>query len=366
MTVHPPQEYIEQDEKLALPDYRVTFRTFQSLTDTIRGNIHNLPRDIDLVIGIPRSGMIPAYMLALFLNKPACSLPEFIKGVSFEHGFTQRAMAPITIHKVLVVDDSIHSGASLAKAKQKLLPFSADYVFEYAAIYARTSSKCLVDYYFEIIDSDRIFQWNYLNHAYASRFCYDFDGVLCVDPTDEENDDGANYEKFLENAKPLYIPGYKIYAIVTARPEKYRPQTEAWLKKHNVLYETLYMMDVTSAEERRKLGNHAGFKAEIYRKLDKAICFIESDPRQAKEIAKLSGKRCICVKTDEYFVNTSYNLLEQSLAKLEQSLAKAETQLSSLYHSRSWRITRPLRIACLCLRDPSGAWRRIKDKIKTN
>ena len=129
------------------------------------------------------------------------------------------------------------------------------------------------------------------------------DGVLCVDPTDEQNDDGEKYIEFILNAKPLYIPTFKINSIVTSRLEKYRAQTEQWLKKHNVQYENLYMLDLPSMKERRRLKCHAEFKAKIYAQKEDCSYFIESDRKQAQQIAYMTGKQVICVTTDEYFRN---------------------------------------------------------------
>ena len=42
------------------------------------------------------------------------------------------------------------------------------------------------------------------------------DGVLCIDPTEKENDDGERYKHFLNNAAPLHIPKYTIGHIVIA------------------------------------------------------------------------------------------------------------------------------------------------------
>ena len=158
----------------------------------------------------------------------------------------------------------------------------------------------MIDYFFEEVESPRMFQWNYLNHVISEKCCFDIDGVLCVDPTNEENDDGEKYINFIKNAKPLFIPQYKIYSLVTSRLEKYRDVTEEWLKKNGVKYENLYMLNCATAEERRQKNLHAKFKAEIYKKSD-AICFIESEPRQAKEIFELTGKQVICTQTDEIF-----------------------------------------------------------------
>ena len=123
---------------------------------------------------------------------------------------------------------------------------------------------------------------------------------LCVDPTAEENDDGEKYRRFILNARPLFVPNDKVKALVTSRLEKYRPETERWLAENGVKYEKLYMLDLPSREERIRRGAHASFKAEIYKKLKDAHLFIESNPLQAAEIRRLSGKPVICTETDEY------------------------------------------------------------------
>ena len=279
------------------------FRTFQQLTSTIRKNLYKLPSDIDVVVGIPRSGIIPAYIIALFLNKNVCSINEFVNNLLPQKG--ERAInenQQKEKRKILIVDDSINTGKALSKVKEQLKSIDqSKYDIEYCCIYAIEESKNKVDYYFEIVEQPRMFQWNYLNHSNSSVSCYDMDGVLCVDPTDEENDDGEKYINFILNAKPLYIPTYTINSIVTSRLEKYRAQTEEWLKQHNVKYQNLYMLDLPTAEERRKLNCHADFKAKIFSSLQNCKYFIESNRNQAIKIAELTGKQCICVETDEYF-----------------------------------------------------------------
>ncbi len=285
-------------------DSEISFKTFSSLSETIRRNCYKLPSDIDLIVGVPRSGIIPAYMLGLFLNKKVCSLDEFISGIWPWSG-DRPIRSCESIKNILIVDDSVYSGSSLRKVQESLRKhFSKDsFNFRFLCVYATKQSADLVDFYFEIVEQPRLFQWNYLNHSISGQCCFDMDGVLCQDPTLEENDDGPKYKDFIKNAKPLFIPQYEIYAIVTSRLEKYREETEEWLLKHNVKYKHLFMLNLNSAEERRKLRCHATFKAKIYCKLRKTVCFIESDPVQAKQISNLSGKPVICVATDECFIN---------------------------------------------------------------
>jgi uncharacterized HAD superfamily protein/adenine/guanine phosphoribosyltransferase-like PRPP-binding protein len=283
---------------------RIVFNGFQNFSDVIRQNIYKLSDDVDVVVGIPRSGIIPAYIIAGYLNKRVCSINEFINEYALDGGDRVKFEKENTarLKKVLIVDDSIYSGRSILEIKRKLEKFDTNkYEFKYCAIYARSGFNKLIDYYFKIINETRLFQWNYLNHSVAQDSCYDLDGVLCIDPADWQNDDGEKYINFILNAKPLFIPNYEIHSIVTSRLEKYRSQTVEWLAKNNVKYKNLYMMNLATAQERRALGNHAEFKAEIYKSLKDTILFIESNPQQAKKIADLSGKQCICATTDEMF-----------------------------------------------------------------
>jgi len=170
------------------------------------------------------------------------------------------------------------------------------------AIYYKNSDyKKYINLALVQLNTPRVFQWNYLNHNCLQDAAFDIDGVLCKDPLPQENDDGIKYKNFILNAKPLFIPQYKIPYIITSRLDKYRSETEEWLKKNNVQYDHLIMLTGYTAEERRRLGLHAAFKAEQYKKLPDIQLFIESDRKQAEEISRLTGKLCFCASTDELF-----------------------------------------------------------------
>ena len=48
----------------------MNYRSIADLNHTILKQLHMLPRDFDLVVGVPRSGMLPANLIALYLNLP--------------------------------------------------------------------------------------------------------------------------------------------------------------------------------------------------------------------------------------------------------------------------------------------------------
>jgi uncharacterized HAD superfamily protein len=153
--------------------------------------------------------------------------------------------------------------------------------------------------------------------------CFDLDGVFCEDPTDYENDDGEKYKTFINNVAAKNIPTYEIGDIVSARLEKYRPQTEQWLKKNGIKYRNLHLIDLPSAVERQKLAPHASFKASIYGRLTESKLFIESDARQAREIADMTGKPVFCMETNDIFYPHSIgNIAKNKVRDLKYRILK--------------------------------------------
>jgi len=288
---------------------KFNYKTYNDLLLDIKRNIHKIPADIDLVVGIPRSGMIPAYMLGLTLNVNVCSFNEFINRTDIVRGNRQVGGDIDNVKKIIIIDDSVCEGNAMNKVKKIIKSKETPNIEIYfVAVYVRPGSEYFVDIALTELATPRIFQWNYLNHGHLVYSCFDIDGVLCIDPTEEENDDGIKYRNFILNAKPLYIPKYKIKALVTSRLEKYRPGTEQWLKDNNVQYEKLYMLDMPSKEERLKgASTHAIFKASIYTKLKDCYLFYESNRKQAIEIAQMTGKMVFSVETDELINNKIKN-----------------------------------------------------------
>ena len=287
---------------------KLNYKTYHNMMMDIKANVHKIPKDIDCVVGIPRSGLIPAYMVGLLLNKNVCSLDEFIAGTNNKNIITERVKLTSKVRKILVIDDSINTGRAQSIARQRIKTIDLDkrYQILYGAVYYVPGAQDKVDIAFTELASPRMFQWNYLNHSFLNNSCFDIDGLLCEDPTFEQNDDGEKYINFLLNAKPLYIPNHKIFALVTSRLEKYRPQTELWLKKNNVEYGHLIMLNLPSAEERRRMNVHAKFKAAVYTQLQNTVLFYESEQRQSIEIAELTCKAVFCTTTDEFFRSTEF------------------------------------------------------------
>jgi orotate phosphoribosyltransferase len=87
------------------------YRSFDDLNNCIIKNLSKIPADIDLIVGIPRSGLLAANILALHLNLPFTDLNGFIGGKIISGG--QRLVTSKAFHKlknIVVLDDSILTG----------------------------------------------------------------------------------------------------------------------------------------------------------------------------------------------------------------------------------------------------------------
>lgn len=60
----------------------MNYRNIDDLNHCILQHLSILPRDFDLIVGVPRSGMFPANLLALYLNLPVTDIDLSATGIS--------------------------------------------------------------------------------------------------------------------------------------------------------------------------------------------------------------------------------------------------------------------------------------------
>ncbi|MEG0253321.1 MAG: phosphoribosyltransferase, partial [Muribaculaceae bacterium] len=98
----------------------MNYRSISDLNRTILKHLYILPRNIDLIVGIPRSGMFPANLLALYLNRPITDLDSFVNGHIYKAGERGRFIDIKQFKNILIVDDSVSSGSAMLKCKEKV------------------------------------------------------------------------------------------------------------------------------------------------------------------------------------------------------------------------------------------------------
>lgn len=305
------------------------FRNLNDLGKSIANWSTRLPDDLDIIAGIPRSGMLAAVLLAIHMHKPLVDLEGYVAGRSFQGGERTgfaRAL-PERPHKVLIVDDSVSSGNAIRRARM-LLPSDSDDEVLFGAVYATDIGQDFVDTFGELVPQPRLFEWNLFNHGLLTEACMDIDGVLCRDPSHQENDDGLRYRRFIETVPARVVPQVRVAHLVSSRAEQYRPETEAWLSAHGIRYGELHLYPGTAAE-RRERGDHAAYKASIYSSTD-AMIFVESDRAQAIEISQTSRRAVIATDTMELFDGRRFR---QIVSRIRQSDSVSIRTARKLVHT---------------------------------
>jgi len=279
----------------------VNYRSIHDLSQDLL--TWELPPDIEVIVGIPRSGLLVASILSLHRNLPYTDLDGFLSGRMLSVGLTKKISEGCAgflgkCRKALIIDDSCCSGREMGRVRQLLREAKPCHDVCFAAVYMNPGSERNVHFYRRLLPMPRLFEWNLLHTSTGTRGCWDIDGVLCRDPTPEENDDGPRYLQFISEVAARVRPSLPLGWIVTSRLEKYREATEAWLAKSGIAYDHLVMLDLPDKETRLAAKCHASFKASVYKEVAANI-FVESAYSQAIEIARLSGKYTICFETQQ-------------------------------------------------------------------
>lgn len=276
----------------------MNYRGYSDLSILIKKNLHQIQsKQIDLIIGIPRSGMVPAYILAMYLRKDCCDLETFLKRRYTLDGLQNNNTSSITQSRrlnILLVDDCISSGRSL-KHSLSQIPDDINLEINILCIYSSEKTRNDVDLFFEYLPGVSVFEWNIFHSFIIKNSLLNIEGVLCAEPEEDINYDEEKYRDYVLNAPLLFFPTGKIGCLVTNRLEKYREETETWLKKNNIEYGSLIM--ASSSLQNNKL---AKYKAATYKLYKKELC-IEHKRDQSIRIYQLTKKPVYCVESNELF-----------------------------------------------------------------
>jgi len=263
--------------------------------------------EFDAIAGVPRSGLLPASILALRRNIRLLSLPEVIRDpedclrLSWVRASNPAAKRP-TGRRLLVVDDTSSCDVTLDYVLLQLTEASRFLDISYGVVYkARRDNKAR--YFHRVIPQPRLFEWNWFRHMYLRKAYLDIDGVVCEDwtgPPEQAND--SAFESHVAHAKPLYLPQLPVRGLVTSRLEKYRAATEFWLRGHGVIYEHLHMSPYATPEARREANQHGQDKAVVYDLDREAELFVESSHKQAKTIFSRTGKPVLSIEKQAMLV----------------------------------------------------------------
>lgn len=263
--------------------------------------ITKIPANTSRIIGVSRSGVCPASMVAMRLHLPLSIVRQSMNDL-IDAGSGWRLSGNVGGSgegPVIVIDDTVMSGNSF---KHVMPIVRAKYPNALsAAIYVNPYTRLAPDIFVRHLPWPHCLEWNLFNTVITPSCAFDFDGILCADCAPQDDDDGERYRGFLLTATPKYVVRkVAIPLIVTARLEKWRPETEEWLAANGMVADKIIMGPWKNNHERGKadIGQWKGIQFKAFmnqsrRRIQPAM-FIESEEWQARRIAQVSGGIVVC------------------------------------------------------------------------
>ncbi len=288
--------------------------TYIDLVNDIRCNIYKIQENAKKgafcgVIGVPRSGMLPAGIISQYLNVGLCSLNEFLEyqmDAFSNHGKRLLNLPNTEKKRILVVEDTCFDGYSLLETKNKLEQFNEVYEFVFMAVYLEGKcGKYFPDLYLRDVRNNDgfiknivLYEWNILHHHYQDKVIYDLDGVIFVEPPDER--DTQSYVEYIKNPTPLFIPSTQVpITICTYRLRKYYDITVESL--HNIGIDNPNIIMYNSEEYEDRVVSPYEYKSYMYKNSEDKLLFVESDDFQARKIYEITGKPVYCTDTNKMY-----------------------------------------------------------------
>jgi hypothetical protein len=282
---------------------RIVNGKFITVSDLIEDcKKHLLPKlgelNLQGIAGIPRSGLLPASICALWLNIPLYTFDKYgnfslLSAISSFGGKRMEDHKEVE-GKILVLDDTVYGGIAMEGVKKVI---NKDEVI-YGSLYVHPASSHVVDVFGKELEPPHLLEWNFFNSSYIEDCLLDFDGILSPNVPYEACIDEEKYIDYITNVKPFHHRTPRTYTckgIVTARLEKYRSITEAWLEKHGIKYGFLKMFPTEKADVRD--SNHiiesANFKSKMFTESG-ASFFVESEPAEAALMRSQVYRLVIC------------------------------------------------------------------------
>lgn len=267
----------------------MNYRSFNDLNININAWTYKLPDDLDVIVGVPRSGLLVANLLALRLNIPMTDVEGFVAGRFLTGGPRLRYSASSRTNKprmhALVVDDSVWSGKEMAKARARIEASGQRHRVTYAAVYAEPGGIEHVDLYYQKVVAPRVFEWNVLHHPLLATGCIAFEDVLWPEADETRHLNGRNSAM----CRPLFRPSCPVGWIVTTQPQDRRRFIEDWLAYNDIVYEGLEFVAPVGAGQNRTVDDVCRDKGRLYRRKNASL-FIEARADHAALVARAAKK----------------------------------------------------------------------------
>src|SRR5512137_1553837 len=147
----------------------------------IRNWLNSMSSDFDIVVGIPRSGLMTASMIAIEFGKPLSTPDQIIEGKFWiTKTNTKNLRINIDTSKILLVDDSAGTGSTMLQAYNLIKLYKPD--IQIRTLATLVSDPASPDYlYKRFTRKQPVIVRALMHNAFIPPVAYDMDGVICED-----------------------------------------------------------------------------------------------------------------------------------------------------------------------------------------
>lgn len=248
------------------------------------------------IIGMPRSGMLPASIIAMELALPLLAYDRTTKSIyNIGEGRRRGLLDGSKREKYILVDDSVCSGEQMLSAIKALSEVLGHKKTVTCSIFANPGAKYTPHIVGARYSPPHFFEWNVFQNFMTEKIAFDMDGIICADPPPIAWSEGKEYEEWIRNPQLLHVPITKNgVVVISARSERFRRETEDWLNAAGIKVKALILCNNSLVKTPENVGK---WKAEkiLQARIEHGISYyMESSYLISREISSRVGIPVIC------------------------------------------------------------------------
>ncbi|CAM3892478.1 phosphoribosyltransferase [Alkalicoccus chagannorensis] len=255
------------------------YRSYEDADTLLRQQLHRIrPMKPDTIVGIPRSGMIPAYMLGALLHAPVIDLQTFLEN-------------PEEGGRILLVDDCIGTGGSLRQVLEAI-PANVHSRLRTCCLYSNQPERTDVDLFLEYLPRVAVYEWNIMHCFIVREAVFSLRALLTSMPKAAA---AEKIEACCRYSRPKIIPAEPIHTLLCPLPEASRSSVEAWLAYYGIQVRQLVFQP-----EQKQSSKAGSWEAQVYRKSG-AELFVAGSVEEAEAVFARSGRPVFSTEANRLF-----------------------------------------------------------------
>ena len=155
----------------------ITFVSIARMNRDIANLAARVPPDVDVIVGIPRDGLLIATLLALRLDVALADISGFCEGRLLSDSWREPRTYS-SCRSALVIDDVTKTGLSMSEARDRVIDAGITIPVRYTVLYCTDGDPVeSLDIAPVKLGSPRCYEWRLTSHN-LSMYAMDMDGVL--------------------------------------------------------------------------------------------------------------------------------------------------------------------------------------------